>query len=214
MATLKVEKRTGSGKYKAFDLRKTGFIPGVIYGKGMTNESIIISLKEFAILLHKGERIIDLDVDGTQRKVIIKDVQHGVYDKDILHADFRAIREDETIDVTVMVELTGEAPGIAAGGMLEQNMHEVEVRCLPKNLPDRILVDVSSLQMGDVAYSDVLPKLDGVQYLIHGNASVVSCHHPARAEAAADASDAPAIPEVIGEKEREAKAKEKDSDKK
>ena len=212
MAILKVTKREGKGKYESFDLRKSGFIPGVVYGKGMTeNIKVSINLKEFLLTLKEGERILDLDISGDVRKVLVKAVQHGTYDHQVLHADFRAIRDDEVIEVDIQVELTGEAEGLKVGGMLEQNLHAITVRCLPKNMPESIVVDVTRLNMGGIIYADSLPKLDGVTYAIHGNPPVVSCHHPAgESEAGTGAEgDVPSAPEVIGEKEREAKKEEK-----
>ncbi len=212
MATLKVSKREGKGKYKAFDLRKAGFIPGVIYGKGMAdNINVSINLKDFLYILKLGDRILDLDIDGAPRKVLIKAVQHGTYDHEILHADFRAIRDDEVIEVELPLEITGEedSAGVKAGGMIEQNLHQVVARCLPKDMPEKIVVDVSHLDIGDIVYAEDLPKQAGLTFVFHGNPAVVSCHQPdAEAPAEEPEGEEPAAPEVIGEKEREAKEKE------
>ena len=216
MAAFKVQKRESKGKYTAFDLRKKGFIPGVVYSKDGNNQNISINLKEFRLLLKSGERIIDLDIDGTLQKAMVKAVQHGTYDHEILHADFRPISENESIEVEVEIVVAGEAPGVAAGGMLEQNLHHVLVRCLPKDIPARIAVNVDAMQIGDIIYAKDLPAIAGVAYFFHGNPAVVSCHHPKGETEAAPAAEgeAPTAPEVIGEKEREAKAKEEGEKKK
>ncbi len=211
MAKLTVAKREGKGKYKAFDLRKAGGIPGVIYGKSLKeNLNVAINLKEFTQILKSGDRLIDLDVGGTPMRVLIKAVQHGTYDHEILHADFRAISENEVIDVVLDIVIAGaeDSPGIREGGMIEQNLHQMSARCLPRNLPENVVVDVSAIKMGDIFYARDLPKLEGVEFVFHGNPAVVSCHHPAGEEAPAESVEAPTAPEVIGEKEREAKAKE------
>ena len=210
MAAFKVEKREGTGKYIAFELRKQGKIPGVVYGKSLKeNINISMVLKEFLSLLKAGERIVDLDMGGQSMHVLIKAVQHGTYDHEILHADFRAISEDETIDVSVDIELQGEeeAPGMREGGMLEHSLHQVTARCKPKDLPEKIVLDVSKMKMGEILYVKDLPKLNGVEYIVHGNPAVVSCHAPAGETIAAE-GEAATAPEVIGEKEREAKGKE------
>lgn len=211
MAKLKVEKREGTGKYKAFDLRKAGKIPGVIYGKSLQeNINVTIVLKEFMHLLKSGDRLVDLDVSGTPMNVLLKAVQHGTYDHEILHADFRAVSENEVIDIALDIELTGgeEAPGVKEGGMIEHNLHQINARCLPKDMPEKITVDVSGLNIGDILYVTDLPKLKGVEYVIHGNPSVASCHQPAaEEEGAGEEGEQPSAPEVIGEKEREAKDK-------
>ncbi|MDR3210594.1 MAG: 50S ribosomal protein L25 [Planctomycetota bacterium] len=218
MATLKAEKREGRGKYKAFDLRKSGRIPGIVYGKGIAdNLSVSLDRKEFLHLLHSGERIVEIDIDGSSRKALIKAVQHGTFEHEILHADFRAIREDEVIEVEVMIELSGEAAGLKIGGMVEQNLYHINIRCLPKDMPEKVLVNIESLDMGDIIYADQLPKLAGVTYIYHGNPPVVSCHHPAGEDVALPKEvgvEAAAEPEVIGEKEREAKAAKEGGEKK
>lgn len=213
MATLKIEKREGKGKYKSFAVRKTGCIPAVVYGKSLKeNLNVAVNLKEFLAIMKTGDRIIELDLDGKPMRVLIKAVQHGSYDHEVLHADFRAISADEIIELELELRLAGDAPGVAAGGMLEQNLHRVTARCLPKDLPECVVVDISALQLGGILYANDLPKPAGVTFVIHGNPPVVSCHQPKVEEAPAADADAaaPAAPEVIGEKEREAKAKEKE----
>ncbi len=213
MATsFSAEKREGAGKYAAFALRKQGKIPGVVYGKSLKeNINVSLGLKEFVALLKSGERIFDLDIGGKKTHVLLKAVQHGTYDHEILHADFRAISEDEVIEVSVDIEITGEeeAPGVRAGGMIDQGLHAVTARCKPADLPEKVVVDVSAMQMGGILYANDLPKLKGVEYMLHGNPAVVSCHAAAAEDAPAAAEgEAATTPEVIGEKEREAKAKE------
>ncbi len=214
MAILKVEKREGAGKYQSFKLRKAGNIPGVVYGKGMEeNINVALNLKEFLAIIKAGDRILDLDLGTGKMRVLLKAVQHGTYDHEILHADFRAISENEILEISLEIVLAGEAPGLQVGGMLEQNLHQITAKCLPKDLPERVTVDVSGLNLGDIIYAKDLPKLNGVEYVLHGNPAVVSCHAP-REEAPAAAGEGegetPTAPEVIGEKEREEKEKTKE----
>jgi large subunit ribosomal protein L25 len=214
VAKLQAAKREGTGKYKAFDLRKAGMIPGVVYGKGLKeNLNVSLVLKDFLQILKAGDRLIDLDAGGSPLRVLLKAVQHGTYDHEILHADFRAVSDDEIIEVVLDIELEGaaDAPGMREGGMLEQNLHQIGARCLPKDLPEKVVVDVSAIALGDVLYVKDLPRMNGVEYVVHGNPAVVSCRHPLGEEASAAPAEgeAPAAPEVIGEKEREAKAKDK-----
>ncbi len=214
MAILKVEKREGAGKYHSFKLRKAGNIPGIVYGKGIQdNLNIALNLKEFLAIIKAGDRLVDLDFGSNKMRVLLKAVQHGTYDHEILHADFRAISENEILEVSLEIVLTGEAPGLQVGGMLEQNLHQITAKCLPKDLPERVAVDVSGLNLGDILYVADLPKLNGVEYVQHGNPAVVSCHAPREAAPAAEAAgegETPTAPEVIGEKEREEKEKTKE----
>lgn len=217
MANLTVKKREGTGKYVAFNLRKNGEIPGVLYGKEVENVNLAVPLKPFNHLLHEGERIVELDIEGTEQMALIKDVQHGTFDHEILHADFRAIDATTTLNVEINIELTGEAKGLEEGGVMAQNTFSVEVECLPHQLPDNIEVDVSDMTIGDTIYVSDLPKLEGVTYMTDPELAVVSCTTPMAEEPeegeeeAADAAEgAAAEPEVIGEKEREEDAAEKE----
>ncbi len=212
MATLTVESREGTGKYASFEMRKQGFIPGVVYGKGLKeNLNIRIPIKEFAHLLHTGQRIVDLTVGKKKHKTIVKDVQHGTFDHEILHADFRIVSETDVVHVSVEVELTGEAEGQKTGGVIEQSTFQVDIECLPKDLPSRIALDISDLAVDQVVYVRDLPVIEGVTYRTSKDVSVVSCHMPAGEEAAEEAAEEEgetAQPEVIGEKKEESESQE------
>lgn len=212
MATLNVEKREKTGKYDAFNLRKNGRVPAVVYGKGLDKPlDVSMTLKDLQALLKTGEHMLDLAVAGdAPRKVVVKDVQHGTYDADLLHVDFRVIDENEAIQVDIPVEIHGEAAGAREGGILELETMIVTVRSLPKHLPNVIRVDVSKLGIGDMIYIDELPALEGVSYVYHGRPTIVSCRHPQREdEAAAESEGGPTQPEVMAEKASEARAAEK-----
>ncbi|MDR1533824.1 MAG: 50S ribosomal protein L25 [Planctomycetota bacterium] len=211
VATLKAGRRESVGKYEAFKIRAAGGIPGVVYGKSLKeNIHVEINLKEFQGLLKSSGRLIDLEVNGNPLPVLIKAVQHGTYEHEILHTDFRAVSPDEIIEVELEIILGGESPGVAVGGMLEQNLHHISARCLPRDLPENVRIDVGALNIGDVIYARELAPLPGVEFIFHGNPAVVSCRHPKGEEAPAAAEEIPAAPEVIGEKEREAKAREQE----
>lgn len=220
MATvLKAETREGVGKYGTFNLRKQGKIPGVVYGPSIPkNLNVALPAKEFQKLLHKGDRILDLDIAGAVHRVVLKEVQHALFGEGVIHADFRVIAETDIIEMHVDIVTIGEAPGLAAGGVLEQNLHSVTVACMPKDLPERIQIDIGGMEIGQKRTVADLPKLAGVKYITAANIPVVAVVHPQAAEeaaapaaAAGEAAAAPAEPEVIGEKERAEKAKEKDS---
>lgn len=207
MSTLKIEKREGKGKYVSFNMRKEGYIPAVIYGKGMENENVKVPLREFDHMLNSGERIIDLDLDGAIRMAVIKDVQHGTFGNEILHADFRVILETDSVEVTIAIELTGQAHGKEEGGMIEQALYDIQVRCLPKVLPEKIELDTSAMGIGTILHVSDLPAIDGLEYLNDSDVAVVSCHLP-RGETVDEASEGEegegaeaTEPEVIGEKE-------------
>lgn len=178
MATLKAEKRAGTGKYVAFNLRKEGRIPAVLYGKGLENVNLAVSEKDLRHILHAGERMVELDIEGTTQPALLKSVQHAVIGPALVHADFRAVNASTTLHVDVPVELVGDSVGVEKGGLLEQALFTVEVECVPGNLPEKIEVDISGLDLDQAFYVENLPSLPGVKYTMDSSVSVVSCHLP------------------------------------
>lgn len=207
MATLHVKTRATCGKYDAFNQRKAGRLPAVVYGKGLdANKAVSVALKDFQALLKSGEHLLDLVVDGgAPLKVVLKAVQHGTYDADLLHADFRVIDENEIIQIEVPIELHGEAVGTREGGVIDQETPMIHVRAMPKDLPDHIRLDISALKVGGIIYADQLPTLTGVTYVYHGHPAVVSCRHPQRPGESDNAEASPTQPEVMAEKASEAR---------
>ena len=203
MAELAVELRKGSGKYVSFNMRKTGKIPGILYGKGIESQCIAVELKPLMEFVKTGERIVDLIIDGKKQPALLKELQHGTFDSEINHVDFNAITADTKIRVNVPVEIKGEALGAKEGGIVETALHTLQLECLASSLPEAIYVDVSNLKVGDVILVSDLPKVAGVKILTSGKLAVVTCHVPEEQVAAvADPTTAPVQPEVIGEKER------------
>jgi large subunit ribosomal protein L25 len=129
----------------------------------------------------------------------------------VLHVDFQAVSMNETLVAEVVIEPTGEAVGVkTGGGLLEQSLRSVEVECLPKDLPERIRVDVSNLELGSALHVSDLPVVPGVKYLAEGEVTVFLVSEPKVTEEAAPTEGAATEPEVINEKkpaEGEAEAK-------
>lgn len=176
MAVLKVQKREGTGKYVAFNLRKEGMIPAVLYGKNAENVNLVVNEKELQEIVHSGERLLDLDIDGTIQKAILKDAQHENIGDKIIHADFRVVDANTILHVEVEVAIVGTAKAIEFGGSVEQDLHKVHIACKPASLPEVINIDVTSMKIGDVLYVKDLPVLDGVTYQTSASVAVVSCH--------------------------------------
>lgn len=212
--TLKAEKREKTGKYVAFDLRKAGKIPAVVYGKGLeTNINLTLNQKEFKQVLASGSRLIDLDVAGHKQMAVVKAVQHETIGKNILHVDFRAVDANTTLHLDVEIVLKGDAAGVQEGGIIEQNLHMITLECLPKDLPASIELDISGLKIGGVILVKDIPALSGVKFVTHEDVPVVSCNYKsedkpaaAPAEPAADAAAAaPAAPAADAKKADAAK---------
>jgi len=159
---LKAEMRQGTGTARVKKLRRQGLVPGVIYGGGQRTYPVQVNAKEITDLLHHASSenvLVDLVVEGAREKnklVLIQAVQHNVLSRAVTHVDFQAVREDQEIRATVPVHLTGEPLGVKLGGLLDHQVHQMEVRCLPKDLPEVMTFDVTELGLGQALHvSDV-----------------------------------------------------------
>ena len=192
--TLKAEKRACTGTGKLNQLRAEGLVPAVIYGAGAENMNLQINAKEFSSILANSASehiIIELTIDSVGKKtVLLKDVQHNRLSNTIVHADFLEVSENTEIDSTVPVILVGEPVGTKQGGVLEQHIHDLEVKCLSKDLPETITADVSKLNLGESLTVADLPLAGSVKTVLAGdvivaNVSATSAGLSEEAEAAA-----------------------------
>lgn len=150
--TLPAEKRSDTGKGAARQLRREGYIPAVVYGHGIDSENLKVRIEDLESTLHDarvGSTLVDLKVDGDSAPVLIREVQRHPFKAEVLHVDFFKIRADEKVRVSVPLRLEGRAIGVEEGGILQQNRYEVEVECLPGDIPEYFEMDVSDLDIGD-----------------------------------------------------------------
>jgi large subunit ribosomal protein L25 len=151
-ATLKVSNRDTFGSRATRRLRREGLVPGVVYGQGGEARPFQVSARDLRILLTEGHTLLDLELDGSKAvPVVIKEQQHHPVRGDVLHFDCLEVRLDEAIEAEVAVELEGadQAPGVREGGVLEHVTREVTVEALPAEIPERITVDVSEMDIND-----------------------------------------------------------------
>jgi len=121
-------------------------IPAVLYGSGIENTSLEIEKKSFSkVFKDVGETLIDLEVEGKKYSVLIHDTQVNPLTQELIHVDFYQPNLKEEVETEVPIELVGEAPALKLGGTLIMNMKEISVKALPKDLPSKIIIDVSSL---------------------------------------------------------------------
>ena len=164
--TLKADQRarTGSGVLK--QMRREGFVPSVIYGGGTENQNVKVHAKTFRDMLNNAVSdsiLVNLDVEGAGTQLaFLQDVQHNALTKEILHVDFLAVSETTSITANLPLELTGEPVGVQEGGLLEHMLHSIEVSCLPKDLPESILADVSHLAIGEALHVGEMTLPEGV----------------------------------------------------
>ena len=199
MAELKLvaEPRTGSGKGVARKLRAAGRVPAVLYGADVGSTPLSVDAKELFHVLHTGAGsnvLVDLVVDGDEHLAIPRDVQRDHIHGRFIHLDFLAVRRDETIHITVPVRVVGESVGVKAGGVVEHHLWEVEVECLPGDVPDAIEVDITELEIGmGLRVSDLVVPA-GATILTNAEESVVAVQQPQMAvelegEEAAEAAE-------------------------
>jgi large subunit ribosomal protein L25 len=179
--TLEAKARDLSGKGSARRLRTQGLIPAVVYGKHLDHPLQIsvdpAAVRKAVATPHKLNTLLRLRVDGQgERLVLLKDYQSDPVSRVLLHADFIAVREDERVKVNVPLALTGKAEGVVAGGILSQSRRDVEVWALPKAIPERIEVDVTSLKIAQALHiRDVkLPEGVAVKTTVNFTIAVIS----------------------------------------
>ncbi|NCQ52892.1 MAG: 50S ribosomal protein L25, partial [Caldiserica bacterium] len=149
---LKAEKREVSTKGMLNKYRNEGFIPGIVYGENLNGLSVIINEREFLVIAKKEGRnvLVDLEVQGNVYPTIFKEIQRNPIGGKILHVDFEAVNLEKPIYTTIPVVTKGEAKGIKMGGILDQGLYKVEVEGLITDLPDRIEIDVTDLEIKNV----------------------------------------------------------------
>ncbi|HEV3078320.1 MAG TPA: 50S ribosomal protein L25 [Gemmataceae bacterium] len=201
---LVAETRAGRGKQAARRLRRTGKVPAVLYGHKEETLSVALPLEEVEKAIRRGVRVVDLKAGGKEEKALIRDVQWDHLGKDLLHVDFARVAADERIVLTVPIELRGTAPGVTAGGVLDQPIHTLSIECLAISIPDTIRVNIGELQIGSAIHVRDLALPAGVKAMSDPEAIVVQVKQPVAEEeapVAAEAAEA-AEPEVIGAKEK------------
>ena len=200
--TLKVELRDKYSKRANRRLRSGGRVPAVLYGHKKAVKSLILSADELNAAVRHGNRFVALS-GGLSENAFIKDVQWNTWGTEILHVDFARVDADERIQVTVAVEMRGEAPGTKEGGVVKLAIHTIELECEAAAIPEKIEVSINSLEFGKTIHVSDLELPKGVQALIDASTLVVSCVAPVEV---ADGEEAPAgegEPEVIGRKKAE-----------
>jgi large subunit ribosomal protein L25 len=204
--TLEAQPRTAGNKNEARRVRQGGKIPAVVYGAGQDSLAVAVDPRQVTRILNSEtghNTIFDLTLDGAKTKAMIVDWQYEPIKGKLLHIDVKRIAMDKKLAVMVPVELVGEPAGVKQqGGILEQMLREVEIECLPGDIPSHIDVDVSDLVFGKVLRVADLPHSDKFKFLTDENQPVahvttVKEEVVATPEAAAAEAAAPAEPEVI-----------------
>ncbi|HXG03795.1 MAG TPA: 50S ribosomal protein L25 [Candidatus Binatia bacterium] len=208
MPELIVRRREGTGKQVAKRLRRTGVVPGVLYG-GSRTENVTVDPRAVLRILHGhagSTQLLTLrfeEGDGGTRLAIIRDLQFDPVTERLLHVDLQEVTADRPITVRVAVHPVGEAAGVKEQkGILQVVLHELDVSCLPTRIPERIDADVGALRIGDVLTVADLTVPEGVRILNDPGQAVVTVAPPMAEEAPAAAAPTTvaAEPEVLTER--------------
>ena len=223
---LTVTPREGVGKSVARRLRRSGKTPGILYG-GASPVNIAVDPREVFRLIHGHEgstQLLRVTFAGSKdsRMVILRDIQLDPVSEDLVHVDLQEVNMDKPIQVTVALHHVGEPIGVRdTQGILEMVLREIQVSCLPANIPEDIKADVSNLAIGDVLTVGELVVPEGVRVLTDKAQAVATVAPPAAEEVAAPVAAvvgavaaAPAEPEVLTERKPKEEAEVEDKDKK
>jgi large subunit ribosomal protein L25 len=191
MVEIKVERRAGSGKGAARKLRRAGTIPGVFYGPGRTTVEVGVGAEEFEKKLShlEGSHLIRLvndggkDADLHDKAVLVREVQRHPVSDDILHVDFFEVSLTERLTVSVPLRFVGKPVGVVDGGILQPIVREIEVECLPTEIPQFIEVDVSALGIHEAVHLSSVQLPEGVTSMGDPMQTVVTVLPPTVEEA-------------------------------
>jgi large subunit ribosomal protein L25 len=188
-------------------MRRSGRIPAVLYGRTGKAISIDLDAQEFVSRVRdiSESTIVKVEVEGKPYDAFVKDTQRNIVDGNIIHIDFYEVESGVALRARVSVHLKGNPVGVREGGVLESPLHEIEVECLPKDLPERIEVDISGLKANQSFHVRDIPLAGGVRLISNPDQVVALVKFakaeavaPAEAEAAAAAAAAPGAAPAAG----------------
>lgn len=185
---IEVEKRELSSK-KSFvkELRANGHVPGVYYSHD-SKESIpfMVTLKNLREALKSNSQVYKINVGDKSRDVIMKTIQYHPITEQILHIDLYGVKMDAKVTVKIPIIITGQSIGIKEGGVLNQSMSELDVACLPANIPQEIEIDISDLNLGDTLRIEDVSLADNIDIVGDSSMLIASIVAPAKQEEASE----------------------------
>jgi len=204
---LQAQVREEKGKGYARKLRREGLLPCVLYGSEIDSIPLTVKTAELDRVIREGgpNALIKVKVDGKEYITIVREVQNHPVTKDYLHADLQRISLKEKLQTLVPLQFVGESPGVEQGGVLQHLLREVEVECLPTEIPEFVEVDISNLGFGESLTVADLSAGPGVDIITDPETLVVSIVAPETeeepAEGEAEAEPEPKEPARVGEEE-------------
>lgn len=204
---LNVTVRQSRGTSHARRERQAGTIPAVLYGLGGENVCLSVPSEQLEAAIRHGSRFVEIEGDVTDA-ALIREIQWDAFGLDVLHVDLARVKKSGTVEVTVSVELRGDAPGTKSGGVVQQPVHQVEIKCPVTAIPDKLSLNVNSLELGASLGAGAIELPEGSELISDADLVVVQCVEPVEAaEPEEGAIPTGAVePEVIGRKEDEENA--------
>ena len=196
---LSAKNRQNKGSVEARKIRRSGRIPAVLYGRSGKAISIDLDALEFAngVKSISESTIVKVEVEGKSYDAFVKDTQRNIVDGNILHVDFYEVESGIALRARVSINLKGNAIGVREGGVLEFPLHEIEVECLPKDLPERIEIDISTLGVNQSIHVRDIPLASTIR-LISAADQVVALVKYAKEQAAAAPTEGEAAAAAAG----------------
>jgi large subunit ribosomal protein L25 len=212
-AVLKAEKREGTGKGVARKLRQSGRVPAVLYGRELDSMHLSLDAHDAELLFRSisvENTIVSLEVEGekTPFETLVREIQMHPWRGAMMHVDFLRIQAGVAVDLEVPVHLEGVPAGVRHnGGVLEQTIHEIPVRCIPSKIPESFVLDVTELDLNDALHVSDIELEEGIELRLDPELTICSVAVP-RAEEAAEPEEEAAEPELVGEEGPEGEAGE------
>ncbi len=207
-SSIVVEKRAERGKAHARRMRRSGRLPGVIYGEVEQPETVQLDEHQFDLFLKKGHSLVTLKLNGKEQRAVVREVQRHPVTGKVLHVDFMVVRKGHKINMVVPVRLEGTPKGIKEGGRLYELTTDLNINVLPKDIPDEIVINIEDLGLGEtIRVKDV--ELEGVEFLDDPDEVICRIETPKVAEeeeaeeAEMEGEEESAEPEVITARDKE-----------
>ncbi len=194
--TLQVSKRDALGSLACRKLRAEGLIPANLYGHGEDNMNLSVNAAAVTNLIKHGTKIVSLQGD-VKDTALVREVQWDAFGIDVIHVDLTRVSKSEKVEVTLPVEIHGEAPGANAGGLLTVGVHDLTILCPANEVPEQIEVNVSALNVGDAIHASEITLPKGAELVTPGSEVVVQVAAPSGGAGDDEEGEAGAEPEVI-----------------
>jgi large subunit ribosomal protein L25 len=209
-AVIKAEIRTTLGTKDASRLRRKGKLPAIVYGHKKEPVAISFDVHGFIEDLHHGHRLFDTDMGGKTETLLVKDIQYDHLGKNVIHADMVRVDLEETVKVTVPIEMRGTSKGSHEGGIVDEHLDHLEIECKVMEIPEVIEVSVKELGVGDAIHAGDVELPAGAKLVTDPQALLLTCHLVAAAKTTEEVEEEmPVGPEVITEKPAEEEGGEK-----